>query len=51
MIRILLNAGADPYQADTKGKRAIDYLLGFGPTPGNALLSPADRTSAALLLF
>lgn len=51
MIRLLLNAGADPHQTDTKGKRAIDYLQGLGPTPQNPVLSPADRATAARLLF
>lgn len=51
MIQLLLNAGADPHQTDTKGKRAIDYLEGSGPTPQNPVLSPADRATAARLLF
>lgn len=51
MIALLLTAGADPYQSDTKGKRAIDYLLGSGPTLRNTVLSPADRTNAVRLLF
>lgn len=32
-IKLLLFSGADPYQTDSKGFRAIDYLLGYGPTP------------------
>ena len=51
MIELLLAAGADPYQADTKGSRAIDYLLGFGPTGPNPNLTPAERAEAARLLF
>lgn len=51
MIRALLGAGADPYQADTKGYRAIDYLLGYGPTPPNPHLSGHQREQAARWLF
>lgn len=51
MIRLLLAAGADPRQADTKGCRAIDYLLGFGPARPNPRLSPEERAEAARLLF
>jgi len=51
MIRRLLDAGADPYRTDTKGHRAFDYLLGFGPVAPNAKLSAAERAEAARLLF
>lgn len=51
LIKALLDAGADPYQADTKGHRAIDYLLGYGPTPPNSRLSKAQREQAAQWLF
>ncbi|MEO5560797.1 MAG: ankyrin repeat domain-containing protein [Dokdonella sp.] len=51
MIQLLLDAGADPFQADTKGARAIDYLLGFGPVAPNSRLTQTQRTQAARLLF
>lgn len=51
LIRLLLDHGADPHQADTKGSRAIDYLLGFGPIPANPRLNPDDRAEAARLLY
>lgn len=51
LIKALLDAGADPYQADTKGRRAIDYLLGYGPTPPNPHLSKHQREQAAQWLF
>ena len=50
-IRLLLVNGADPYQTDTKGFRAIDYLLGYGPTPPNPALNHADRLKAQELLY
>ena len=50
-IEHLLAAGADPYQTDSKGYRAIDYLLGYGPTPPNPGLSRADRLKAQALLY
>lgn len=50
-MKLLLAAGADPYQSDTKGRRAIDYLLGFGPTPANPGLTPDERVEAQRLLF
>ncbi|SIS36780.1 Ankyrin repeat [Insolitispirillum peregrinum] len=51
-IKRLLEAGADPYQADTKGYRAVDYLLGYGPTTsGNRTLTAAERKEAVRLLF
>lgn len=51
LIKALLNAGADPFQADTKGYRAIDYLLGYGPTPPNSHLSKQECMQAAQWLF
>ncbi|MDI3282650.1 ankyrin repeat domain-containing protein [Polyangium sp. 15x6] len=51
MIRLLLDAGADKYAADTKGLRAVDYLLGHGPVPANSVLSPAELAEAAKLLY
>ena len=50
-IKALLDAGANPYQADTKGHRAIDYLLGYGPTPPNPHLGKRQREQAAQWLF
>lgn len=51
MIRLLLERGADPHLADTKSRRPIDYLLGFGPVPANPRLSPDERAEAARLLY
>ncbi|MEO9079548.1 MAG: ankyrin repeat domain-containing protein, partial [Rhodanobacter sp.] len=51
LVKALLDAGADPYQADTKGYRAIDYLLGYGPMPPNTHLSERQRKQAAHWLF
>src|SRR5579875_905744 len=51
LIKVLLEAGADPYQADTKGYRAIDYLLGYGPTPPNPNLDKRQLAEAARWLF
>ena len=51
MIEALLKAGGDTFQADTQGRRAIDYLLGFGPTPPNTRLNPSQRAEAVQLLF
>ncbi|WP_428246867.1 ankyrin repeat domain-containing protein [Ferrovibrio sp.] len=51
IIKRLLRAGADPYQADTQGRRAIDYLLGYGPVPPNPKLLPEEMAEAARLLF
>ncbi|WP_284397912.1 ankyrin repeat domain-containing protein [Dyella lipolytica] len=50
-IKLLLVSGADPYQTDSKGFRAIDYLLGYGPTPPNPVLSHSDRVKAQELLY
>lgn len=35
LIETLQDTGADPYQVDTKGHRAFDYLPGYGPAPPN----------------
>ncbi|MDO8605406.1 MAG: ankyrin repeat domain-containing protein [Phaeospirillum sp.] len=51
LIKALLEAGADRFQADSKGRRAIDYLLGTGPGPANARLTPAERGDVARLLY
>ena len=51
VIKVLLDAGADPHQADTKGYRAIDYLLGYGPTAPNPHLDQHQRERAAQWLF
>jgi len=51
MVKLLLERGADPHLADTMGRRAVDYLLGFGPVPANARMSAEERAEAARLLF
>lgn len=51
MIRLLLDRGADKYAADTKGRRAVHYLLGLGPVQANPTLSVAERAEAAKLLY
>ncbi|MGE5517824.1 MAG: ankyrin repeat domain-containing protein [Bacteroidota bacterium] len=51
VIKLLVERGADPHLADTKGRRPIDYLLGFGPMPANPVLSPDERADAARLLY
>lgn len=51
LIKTVLNAGADTHQADTKGYRAIDYLLGYGPTSPNPHLSERERKQASQWLF
>lgn len=51
MINLLLDAGADPYQVDTKGSRAIDYLLGFRSVTANPRPTQTQRAEAARLLF
>jgi hypothetical protein len=52
MIELLLEAGADPYQTDTKGARAVHYLLGYGPErPANPKLTPEEWSRAIQLLF
>jgi hypothetical protein len=51
MIRLLVNRGADKYAADTKGRRALHYLLGQGPVAANPTLTPAELAEAAKLLY
>ena len=51
LIKTLLEAGADRFQADSTGRRAVDYLLGTAPGGGNALLSGPERMEAAALLY
>lgn len=51
VVKLLLERGADPHMADSKGSRAIDYLLGFGPVPANAVMSADERAEAARLLY
>ena len=51
MIRLLLDRGADKYAADTKGRRALHYLLGQGPVAANPKLSSAELAEAAKLLY
>ncbi|HVR21413.1 MAG TPA: ankyrin repeat domain-containing protein, partial [Polyangiaceae bacterium] len=50
-IRLLVNAGADIHAADTKGAKALDYLVGRGPLPPNEKLSPSEFGEAVRLLF
>jgi hypothetical protein len=51
MIKLLLDAGADPHKADTRGRKPLHYLLGYGPVRRNAKLSPAELGEAAKLLL
>jgi len=52
VIQLLLDQGADPYAADSKGRRAIDYLLGYGPdVAANRKLSASDRQDAIRALY
>lgn len=52
MIELLLKNGADPYAADSKGRRAVDYLLGYGPDIGpNPILTDAEREKAIKALY
>ncbi|WP_172822722.1 ankyrin repeat domain-containing protein [Paramagnetospirillum marisnigri] len=50
-IRLLLAAGADRRQTDSKGLRAVHYLLGLGPLPANMRLSPAEREELVRALY
>lgn len=52
MIQDLLEAGADPLQADTMGRRAVHYLLASGPPgqPPNPALSDDELRIAYELL-
>jgi Ankyrin repeats (3 copies) len=49
-IKLLLKAGADPSIPDSRGRRAIHYLLGEGPLPPNLKLTPAQRREALRLM-
>lgn len=52
LLRMLLDAGADPYAADTKGARAIHYLLGYGAeAKANPHLTESELSAASGLLF
>jgi hypothetical protein len=52
MIKLLLSAGADRWQADGAGRTALDYLVGTGPSrAANPRLSPPDLAEAARLLY
>jgi len=51
LIRLLLDRGADKYAADTKGLRAVHYLVGRGPVAPNPLLSPGEMAEAVKLLY
>jgi hypothetical protein len=42
VIEALLDAGADPAAADTRGFSAVDYLQGRGPTGSNPKLTAAE---------
>ncbi len=50
-IRLLLEAGANPQESDSKGLRAVHYLLGLGPAPANPRLSAEDLAEATRLLY
>ena len=50
-IRMLLHAGADTQISDSKGAKALHYLLGYGPVPTNPRLSFKDLAEAARLLY
>jgi hypothetical protein len=51
MMRLLLDHGADKHAADTKGRRALHYLLGQGPVAANSTLSATEVAQAATLLY
>jgi len=51
MIKLLLEAGADKYAADTTGQTALHWLLGHGPMAPNPRLSDAERAEAVKLLY
>lgn len=51
LIQLLLNNGADKNMTDTKGYRAVDYLMGFAPGDYNDKLSEPDFKKALELLW
>ncbi len=51
LIQALLDAGADKFASDTRGFRAIHYLLGHGPTPPNPVLTAEEQAEAAKRLY
>lgn len=50
VIRLLLDAGADPQQPDNKGLRPVHYLLGEGPVAANRVI-PNERFREAVQLL
>ena len=51
MIQLLLNNGADKNMHDTRGYRAIDYLMGFASGQYNNKLSEEEFKQALKLLL
>ena len=51
MIKLLLDNGADKNMVDTKGYRAVDYLMGFASGNYNQKLSDEDFKQALSLLL
>jgi len=51
LIDLLLAAGADRFQTDSTGRRALDYLLGTGPGPANGQVTPAERLRLTRALY
>lgn len=51
LIQLLLNNGADKNMTDTKGYRAVDYLMGFASGDYNDKLSEPDFKKALELLW
>lgn len=50
VITRLMAAGADPYNADDEGYRALDYLTGWAQGGGNRVLPRADFVQAERML-
>lgn len=50
VITRLMAAGADPYNADDEGYRAVDYLTGWAQGGGNRVLPRADFVKAERML-
>ena len=46
-----MSTGADRFQTDSAGRRALDYLLGTGPGPANGQVTPAERERLARALY